>query len=29
MYESLTAIPEFENDDILFIYGAMACFKNG
>ena len=26
-YKSLTAIPDFENDDILFIYGAMACFK--
>ena len=26
-YKSLTAIPDFENDDILFIYGAMACYK--
>ena len=26
-YKSLTAIPDFKNDDILFIYGAMACYK--
>ena len=25
-YKSLTAIPDFKNDDILFIYGAMACY---
>ena len=25
--KSLPAIPDFENDDILFIYGAMACCK--
>ena len=24
---SLTAIPDFKNDDILFNYGAMACYK--
>ena len=22
-----SAIPNFKNDDILFIYGAMACYK--
>ena len=26
-YKSLTAIPDFEDDDILFIYEAMACYK--
>ena len=26
-YKSLTAIPDFKNDDILFIYGAIACYK--
>ena len=26
-YKSLSAIPDFINDDILFIYGAMACYK--
>ena len=26
-YKSLTAIPDFKNDDIMFIYGAMACYK--
>ena len=25
-YKSLTAIPDFKYDDILFIYGAMACY---
>ena len=25
--KSLTAIPNFKNDNILFIYGAMACYK--
>ena len=28
-YKFLTAIPDFKNDDILFIYGAMACYKKG
>ena len=26
-YKSLTAIPDFQNDDILFICGAIACYK--
>ena len=26
-YKSLTAIPDFKNGDILFIHGAMACYK--
>ena len=26
-YKSLTAKPDFKNDDILFIDGAMACYK--
>ena len=26
-YKCLAAIPDFKNDDILFIYGAMACYK--
>ena len=26
-YKSLTTIPDFKTDDILFIYGAMACYK--
>ena len=26
-YKSQTAIPDFENDDIFFIYGAMAWYK--
>ena len=28
-YKSLTAIADLKNDDILFIYGAMACYKEG
>ena len=24
---SLTAIPDFINDDIMFIYGAMDCYE--
>ena len=26
-YKSVTAIPDLKNDDTMFIYGAMACYK--